>query len=610
MDWIYSEYDKESRLKNVMWTVSGDYSEELDTYGDYAAVSDDMALYYAALAGARRKYIDWKMIKGYLSYRIRQGASFDVLLALAQLCCDRMVDTALYQERPGLLEIREKAFGDLIAAYLLDPGKSLLDQVRYAVLLRQAGKNITMDRQVGEIVHAIADTSEDEAEVNAGDNTGAIDTAKVIQKIDRIYTRYFAGLQEATLYEGHSMDKTGYFEDDFSRKLFDHDDFRKFMMDEYYQDENENVLDAAVDRIATTLLADSMGSRRPDTGEQPGQIDRIVSMDEETAKKLHTKIEHYYGKSFLSRDEIIKMEKRICRNAHEGCRVHLTDGVLRSQGDTTFQTKLGARQKENNMAYFNNSGRVNRRNILRLKENISRMLAKQAEITIVPSEYGVIVPSKLWMIGRTSNHKVFNKVFNNSKGGYVIDILLDASGSQRERQGAVAAQGYILSEALTLAGIPNRVMSFCSFLDYTILRRFRDYESPRADNSNIFEYQAVGNNRDGLAVRAVCEGLAKRDEENKIVIILSDGKPNDIQIAKTSTIRGDTSYRGFKAIKDTAQEVRRARKNGIIVLGVFTGKEQDLLAEKYIYGKDFIYTKDIEKFADIAGIFLKRVIES
>ena len=35
---------------------------------------------------------------------------------------------------------------------------------------------------------------------------------------------------------------------------------------------------------------------------------------------------------------------------------------------------------------------------------------------------------------------------------------------------------YILSAALTLAGIPNRVMGFQSFLDYTILKRFRDYK--------------------------------------------------------------------------------------------------------------------------------------
>ena len=63
-------------------------------------------------------------------------------------------------------------------------------------------------------------------------------------------------------------------------------------------------------------------------------------------------------------------------------------------------------------------------------------------------------------------------------------------------------------------------------------------------------------------------------------------------------------------IKDTATEVRRARKRGVMVLGVFTGKETDLEAEKKIYGKDFIYIKDIQRFSDIVSMYLKKVISN
>ena len=45
-----------------------------------------------------------------------------------------------------------------------------------------------------------------------------------------------------------------------------------------------------------------------------------------------------------------------------------------------------------------------------------------------------------------------------------------------------------------------------------------------------------------------------------------------------------------------------------MVLGVFTGKEIDLEAEKKIYGKDFIYIKDIQRFSDIVSTYLKKVI--
>lgn len=72
--------------------------------------------------------------------------------------------------------------------------------------------------------------------------------------------------------------------------------------------------------------------------------------------------------------------------------------------------------------------------------------------------------------------------------------------------------------------------------------------------------------------------------------------------------RGEKAYTGGLAVGDTAKEVRIARQRGISVLGVFTGNEQELKAEKLIYGKDFIYTRDVKHFADIVTTYLKRII--
>ena len=46
-------------------------------------------------------------------------------------------------------------------------------------------------------------------------------------------------------------------------------------------------------------------------------------------------------------------------------------------------------------------------------------------------------------------------------------------------------------------------------------------------------------------------------------------------------------YDGEGAVKDTAYEVRRARNQGIFVIGIFVGNEGELSVEKRIYGKDF-----------------------
>ena len=46
----------------------------------------------------------------------------------------------------------------------------------------------------------------------------------------------------------------------------------------------------------------------------------------------------------------------------------------------------------------------------------------------------------------------------------------------------------------------------------------------------------------------------------------------------------------------------------IAVLGVFAGEEEDLAAEKKIFGKDFAYIRDLSNFANVVGRYLKKQI--
>ena len=185
---------------------------------------------------------------------------------------------------------------------------------------------------------------------------------------------------------------------------------------------------------------------------------------------------------------------------------------------------------------------------------------------------------------------------------------MDASGSQRERQGQVALQAYMISESLSNVGIPHQIMSFCTFWDYTVMQRFRDYEDPREKNKDVFRYITSSNNRDGLAIRAAGDSLLGRDEENRILIVLSDGRPNDVIVNRPGS-RNPKPYCGEYGVQDTAWEVRSLRGNGIFVLGVFTGDEKDLAAEKIIFGKDFAYIRDIRNFSRVVSGYLQRLLE-
>ncbi|MGL4282388.1 MAG: nitric oxide reductase activation-like protein, partial [Eubacterium aggregans] len=311
---------------------------------------------------------------------------------------------------------------------------------------------------------------------------------------------------------------------------------------------------------------------------------------------------------YLSPEELLIRQGRLCRGIHENCRIHMTDGVLRSACDNDFQHSFVTRHKNKNKLVYGENQRIFRRAIHKLTESIARTLVQEDVVDAIASDAGTLVPGCLWRIGRSNNHKVFERTVDNTKGRYVVDILIDASGSQSRNKYRVAAQAYILTEALTGAGIPTRVQGYSSFLDFSILKRFRDYESPHAANENIFEYFCSGNNRDGLAIKAATYDLIKRPEENRILIVLSDGRPNDLHVGKWRSTTMEESYRGLNAVRDTALEVRRARQAGVMVLGVYTGRERDIPAEKLIYGVDFAYIRDINRFSEIVIKYIRQII--
>ena len=144
---------------------------------------------------------------------------------------------------------------------------------------------------------------------------------------------------------------------------------------------------------------------------------------------------------------------------------------------------------------------------------------------------------------------------------------------------------------------------------YTILRIFRDYNEP-GSNDKIFEYVSNGCNRDGLAIRAVRQLMSGSDYEHKILIILSDVKPNDIKKIPGGADGELVPYEKQAGIRDVASEVRLARAEGIAVICVFTGEDEDLPAAKLVYGRDFTRIQSLNKMADAVGTLIQNQIRN
>ena len=121
---------------------------------------------------------------------------------------------------------------------------------------------------------------------------------------------------------------------------------------------------------------------------------------------------------------------------------------------------------------------------------------------------------------------------------YLFERLVNSS---RNRIQKAADAGLIMANGKPVKS--SYKVKPCDVLT-VMIKRFRDYNDNVRKCEDIFEYYCSGNNRDGLAIKATCDGLLEREEENKILIVLSDGKPNDVKIGKDSSrsIRGEMSY--------------------------------------------------------------------
>lgn len=584
--WVYEDLDFDNRVSNMMWTISGRYDENMDV-GEKSFISRNVALYHGITAGGRRKYIDWGMVKKFVISRARAGFHKDTLLALIQFVSDAYVEKKLIDERPGIVDIRRTAYDDMVSHFFKLHTDDLIEKVRHTLVLEKAGRNPRIDVATSKLTAAIH-----EAE-------NAEDTRDMLREVERIYLAFFP------LYV---VSEDGEVISEEKRQYGEQSDFADFMEEEYYDDyEEAEALDERLDEIAEALLGDTLEG---EAFAGDAANNRVLRVKDEDLEEIYRQVAFHYGESYLTQAELKRLSARVCRGVHENCRIHLTDGVIRGSVHKSMEKNLVSRHKTRNEIAFGENRRVYRRNINKLRDSIARTLIQEEFKDQIASDAGLLVANKLWRVGRSSNTKVFVRTMDNTKGSYVVDILIDSSGSQRRKQASVAIQAYILAQALTLNGIPNRVNGFNTFLDYTILKRFRDYESPLSANENIFEYVCSGNNRDGLAIKTVVEGLKERPEDNKILIVLSDGRPSDIKIGKGQVQTMEEAYRGAAGVRDTAIEVRRARQAGLMVLGVFTGREADLGAEKLIYGKDFAYTKDISRFADIVIKYLKQIISN
>lgn len=330
----------------------------------------------------------------------------------------------------------------------------------------------------------------------------------------------------------------------------------------------------------------------------------------QTEAALRKYMRAYFGAPLYSQQELAGLEQELCVDEHRGCHLYYATGDdthEKLNGYVAAQRRNALRQMELNRQAYEADATRHRTSIRRLTARIRNAMLAYLQPTPVRAASGALDAGRIWRGVYLDDDKVFTRILQSDPGELSVDILLDASSSQIDRQAVVAAQGYMIAESLTRCHIPVRVSSFCSLSGYTVVTRYRDYYEDDK-NERIFNYFTTGCNRDGLAVRALAKGLEDSPCEHKLVILLSDVKPNDvIQMNHGGSF---VDYAGDNGIQNTAMEIRALTYKGIQVMCVFTGKDDDLPAAHTIYGRNFARIRSLDQFADTVGALIQNQIRS
>ena len=331
----------------------------------------------------------------------------------------------------------------------------------------------------------------------------------------------------------------------------------------------------------------------------------LLDLSDEDLAQIPEYIERNFGPSFMTESELERIEGELCTGIHENRKLHFTDGLPlispdeREPDDRTIPGSARDSYESNHKIFGENEAviKAGTRGIETAFRNMLRILSDPEVYT---ADHGTLISNAVWKAGRVDDPKLFRKEICYKDPAIVVDLLIDASGSQQKREAMVALQSYMFSAALSRVGIAHRVMSYCTYGDHTVLRRFRDYDDAPDTEKRLMEYHAGSNNRDGLAIAAAGTELLKRREDRRILVVLSDGLPNDMTAGRIKKGR-PPKYVGDAAIKDTCFQLRRLQRHGIETLGIFLGDDEELENERFIFGSSFLHIRRAEDFSGSAG---------
>lgn len=315
-------------------------------------------------------------------------------------------------------------------------------------------------------------------------------------------------------------------------------------------------------------------------------------------------VEGCFGRCRYSPQRLEEIRGKLCTGGHAGCDIWFTDGQpseLHREDSRRVAAEAARQRKKNRQHYLDNAALYDGQ-IRRIQRDIGQALQWEILPRSELGRSGSLDCTRAWRAAVLGDNRVFLGPEELPNPRLSVLLLLDGSASRMYHQEVIAAQAYILAEALRGLGVPVQVESFLSIRGVTVFQRLVPFSM---DNSRgVFRYFAAGWNRDGLALRMAGFTLESVRNARKLVILLTDANPNDsVPLSRPGKL--PRPYEERLGVEDAAEEVARLRRLGCRVGAVFFGSAANFPNAGKIYGTHMVRIRQMGEFAAAAAELIR-----
>ncbi len=310
-------------------------------------------------------------------------------------------------------------------------------------------------------------------------------------------------------------------------------------------------------------------------------------------------IEAVFGKLCRTPEELRVLENELCVGPDGLCRLWITRGERTSTEDRdALEVRESAeRQAKRNEAFQAEHAAMIQGSVRALSTRIETIFSSYFKHLPEQACAGRIRPEAAWRLPVLNDATVFLKNGEETEPEICVDLLLDASQSRMHSQEVLSAEAAIIARSLAKIHIPVRVTAFRSLKSHTVLEILKDFGT--SDCRGLLRYYAGGWNRDGLAIEALghLDNEAAMQGRQRILLVLTDGSPNDSTPIPAEGLLLSREYEGEAAVAAAEEAVRRLRASGVRVGAVFHGNTAHLENVHRIYGHAYVRIQKASQLA-------------